>query len=121
MNAASAAQQVTSVLQPVVDFRISSGEAKDPRKAPPAQKPLPAELAKALGQADQSSIFDSSKPNERRPAPPTWRRWKLSATPGARLAAIDRTLANQKRCGGAARASWSLAEASMTNQLVWMG
>jgi hypothetical protein len=51
LTADSAAKQVTQALQPVVEFKITSGEANDPRQAPPVKKPLPAPLAKALGQS----------------------------------------------------------------------
>lgn len=47
-----AAQQIISGGQPVSDFRVVN--PSDPRAAPPKKKPLPADLARALGQVDQS-------------------------------------------------------------------
>jgi hypothetical protein len=51
LTATTAANQVTQAGQPAVEFKITNGEAHDPRQAPPAKKPLPAPLAKALGQS----------------------------------------------------------------------
>lgn len=49
LNSETAAAEVTKAAQPVVDFRVV--EPIDPRSAPPAKKPLPADLARALGQS----------------------------------------------------------------------
>jgi hypothetical protein len=49
LNAESAAKQIAQALQPAVEFRVTT--AHDPRSDPPAKKPLPAPLAKALGQS----------------------------------------------------------------------
>ncbi|MET3990573.1 hypothetical protein ABID65_002208 [Bradyrhizobium sp. S3.9.2] len=51
LNADSAAKQVTEALQPVNDFCVTT--AHDSRQEPPARKPLPAELARALGQTER--------------------------------------------------------------------
>lgn len=53
LNADSAAKQVTEALQPVADFRIGAGVPNDPRQAAPAKTPLPADLARALGQTER--------------------------------------------------------------------
>ncbi|MCK1311612.1 MULTISPECIES: hypothetical protein [unclassified Bradyrhizobium] len=49
LNADGAAKQVTEALQPVVEIKITP--TRDPRQAEPVKKPLPADLARALGQA----------------------------------------------------------------------
>ncbi|WP_161495803.1 hypothetical protein [Bradyrhizobium japonicum] len=49
LNADSAARQVTEALQPAVDVKITP--TADPRQAAPAKNPLPADLARALGQS----------------------------------------------------------------------
>ncbi len=51
LNADDVAAKVTQAGQPPVTFKITNGEAHDPRQAPPAVTPLPAPLAKALGQS----------------------------------------------------------------------
>lgn len=51
LNADSAARQVTEALQPVEDVKITP--TPDPRQAAPAKKPLPADLARALGQTQR--------------------------------------------------------------------
>ncbi|MET4208939.1 hypothetical protein [Bradyrhizobium sp. LA2.1] len=48
LNADSAARQITEALRPVVDVQITP--TPDPRQSAPAKKPLPADLARALGQ-----------------------------------------------------------------------
>ncbi|MCP3409223.1 hypothetical protein [Bradyrhizobium sp. CCGB01] len=49
LNADSASRQITEALQPVVDVKITP--TPDPRQGVPAKKPLPADLARALGQS----------------------------------------------------------------------
>jgi hypothetical protein len=49
LNAGTAAKQVTEALQPVVTVDNAAANVKQP--ALPAKKPLPADLARALGQA----------------------------------------------------------------------
>ena len=51
LDADSAAKQVTEALQPVVDIKITP--TRDPRQEPPAKTPLPADLARALGQTER--------------------------------------------------------------------
>ncbi|MCK1302946.1 hypothetical protein IVB33_29045 [Bradyrhizobium sp. 24] len=51
LNTDSAAKQVTEALQPVVDIKITP--TRDPRQAEPTKKPLPADLARALGQTER--------------------------------------------------------------------
>lgn len=48
LNPDGAAREVTEALQPVVDIKITP--TRDPRQVEPAKKPLPADLARALGQ-----------------------------------------------------------------------
>ncbi|WP_375762622.1 hypothetical protein ACE10W_16690 [Bradyrhizobium sp. B025] len=47
LDADSAAKQVTEALQPVADFNAAAGVKQTPL---PAEQPLPAPLARALGQ-----------------------------------------------------------------------
>ncbi|WP_441268292.1 hypothetical protein AB7G19_26195 [Bradyrhizobium sp. 215_C5_N1_1] len=47
LNTDGAAKQVTEALQPVADFNGAAGVKQTPL---PAKKPLPADLARALGQ-----------------------------------------------------------------------
>ncbi|MCK1402327.1 hypothetical protein IVB45_20730 [Bradyrhizobium sp. 4] len=49
LNATSAAREVIAAGQPVVDVKFTP--TPDPRQAAPAKKPLPADLARALGQS----------------------------------------------------------------------
>lgn len=50
LNADSAAREVTAAAgQPLVDVKFTP--TPDPRQAAPAKKPLPADLARALGQS----------------------------------------------------------------------
>lgn len=51
LNADTAARQVTEALQPAIDFRVTT--VHDPRQDPPVKKPLPADLARALGQTQR--------------------------------------------------------------------
>ncbi|MCK1619559.1 hypothetical protein IVA96_23880 [Bradyrhizobium sp. 159] len=53
LTAETAAKQVTEAAQPDVDFRIGAGVPNDPRQAAPAKTPLPADLARALGQTER--------------------------------------------------------------------
>lgn len=52
LNAKTAAQQVTAAGQPVVEFNAAAN-VKQP--ALPTKKPLPDQLAKALGQTGRTS------------------------------------------------------------------
>ncbi|MGJ4932187.1 hypothetical protein ACQR1I_35380 [Bradyrhizobium sp. HKCCYLS2038] len=51
INADQAAQQIIEAGQPVIDTKFTP--TRDPRQALPEQKPLPAPLAKALGQTQR--------------------------------------------------------------------
>ncbi|MGJ4996206.1 hypothetical protein ACQR0Z_17390 [Bradyrhizobium sp. HKCCYLS3077] len=49
IDANQAAQRIINAGKPVIDRKFTP--SPDPRQAPPEQKPLPAALAKALGQS----------------------------------------------------------------------
>ncbi|MCK1629658.1 hypothetical protein [Bradyrhizobium sp. 162] len=49
LNADAFAKQATEAVQPVVNTNFTP--TPDPRQAAPAKKPLPADLARALGQS----------------------------------------------------------------------
>ncbi|MGY3358812.1 hypothetical protein ACVWZK_005475 [Bradyrhizobium sp. GM0.4] len=51
LTAEGAAREVIAAGQPVADIKITP--TPDPRQAEPAKKPLPADLARALGQTEQ--------------------------------------------------------------------
>jgi len=53
LNTDSFAKQAAAPLQPVADFRIGAGVPNDPRQAAPTKTPLPADLARALGQTER--------------------------------------------------------------------
>lgn len=51
LNADGAAREVIAAGQPVADIKITP--TSDPRQAAPAKTPLPADLARALGQTER--------------------------------------------------------------------
>ncbi|MGY3590123.1 beta-lactamase class A [Bradyrhizobium sp. USDA 4341] len=52
LNADQVATKTTEAMQPVIDFRIGV-VPNDPRQAAPTKTPLPADLARALGQTER--------------------------------------------------------------------